>query len=149
MLARLNWISGVVILAIKPSSKTSTQSGRWHFHPRHTLQSYYDKTPPFIYQRNLLWRKLLLLEYIIVLGLGHKPNIWTNNELMGPRPYNRFQRRVFTILIADIIYMANTNIVLTTLNKKTIHIMRWVQANIMLILLFFFYFFFLYNNISW
>ena len=85
MFVHPNWISRVVILAIKSSSRTSTKSGRGSFHPRHTLQSYYDQTPPFIYRHNLLWRRLLLLRQILVLDLGHMPNIQINNELLGPR----------------------------------------------------------------
>ena len=89
MLVRPNWISVVVILAVKPSSKTSAKSVRGSFHPWHTLRSYYDQIPPFIYQRDLLWWRLLLLGRILILGLGHRPKIWINNKLLGPRALQR------------------------------------------------------------
>ena len=47
MLVRSNWIFEVVTLIDKPSLRTSTSSGRGHFHPQYTLLSYYDQIPPF------------------------------------------------------------------------------------------------------
>ena len=136
MLVRPNWISGVVILAVKPSSRTLSQSGQGRFHPRHTLQSYYDQTPPFIYQCNLLWQRLLLLGQIFILGLGHRPNIWINNELLGPRT---LQVPCERILIFPILSHLKTNeklnfIILNYTPNYNLHLKLWisVQVNIKL-----------------
>ena len=42
------------------------------------------KSHIFIHQHSLLWRRLLLLRQILVLGLGHRPNIWVDNEFLSP-----------------------------------------------------------------
>ena len=92
--------------------------------------------PTFIYQCNLLWQRLLLLGQIFILGLGHRPNIWINNELLGPRT---LQVPCERILIFPILSHLKTNeklnfIILNYTPNYNLHLKLWisVQVNIKL-----------------
>ena len=101
VLAHPKRILGIAIFAVNPFLRTSAKLGRGSFRPRQTFWSLYGQTPPFIHQCDFVWRRHLILGWIFVLGLGRRPNIWTNNTLLGPRTLHyHFSLQIYMSLIA-------------------------------------------------
>ena len=58
------------------------------------------KTNLFIHQHSLFWRRLLLFRQTLILGLGHRPNIQIDYELLGSRALQKqfkFKKFIYNI----------------------------------------------------